>query len=164
MTRRYYAAYYRQVTKIAVRVLIRSLLDLETSNRSPPSRSWYPGPRVIITSVSGRTITQVPVSFLRSCDHDIWRYIRHVVMLLVEQGVKYPGHLYDLECQAVGIDGVSLGGTFRYLQQGVSINLATFKGFSSLYKNTSGERTARSDSRPVRPTTPPSTPPREMSA
>ena len=88
-------------------------------------RSWPRGARVIIKSVSGTTIAQIPISFLRSCGHNTWLYVLDVVNLLVEQDVDHPGHVYDSEVQAVDIDSVPVGGTFRYLQQGVCPASAT---------------------------------------
>ena len=90
-------------------------------------RSWPKGARVIITSVSGTTIAQIPISFLRSCGHNTWRYVLDVVTLLVEQDDDHLGHIYDSEGQAIDIDGVPVGGTFRYLQQGVCPAAATLE-------------------------------------
>ncbi len=84
------------------------------------SGRWRRSGFVLVVSVHDTSIASFPIRFLQSCGDNTWRYVLHVISLLIEMDSNHPGNIIDALGDPVNPQGSPAAGTFRYTEQGAS--------------------------------------------
>jgi len=85
------------------------------------AQAWPRGPRVIILSTVDTEIAKFPLAFLETCGDNTWSYLFYVISLLVEADPMHTGAIVNLVGQPVNLQGAPIAGTFRYIEEGESV-------------------------------------------
>lgn len=83
--------------------------------------AWPRGDVIHIISAVDTTIASFPLQFVLRSGDNTWHYIAFVVSLLVVQHPTHPGNIVDAAGNPVVLEDEPSPGTFRYIEQGMSL-------------------------------------------